>query len=166
MSRRASGADAWISAVSWPARAYVRHPRVFSGHRWLRPVRQACRPSANALPSFYQLGTQLGTPRYAAPHLAGLPPLPGIQDMCNYVPSWIPLRFDPEAMPDIDLWVRQDGTGLIFVYGQKEPARAKPFRLGPVPTMPPSTSGFRTGLHWPRRCLITASRQHAVLTGC
>lgn len=40
--------------------------------------------------------------------------------------------FQREAMPDIDDWVRHDGSDLLFIYGENDPARAKPF---------PSTSG-------------------------
>ncbi|MCL7491008.1 aminopeptidase [Streptomyces sp. MCA2] len=80
--------------------------------------------------SYYQLGTQLGFVSLAAPHLAGMLRYPGIQEMRTYVPRGIPLRFQPDAMPDIDRWVRQHGSELLFVYGENDPARAEPFRTG------------------------------------
>ncbi|WP_405408362.1 S28 family serine protease [Streptomyces decoyicus] len=80
--------------------------------------------------SYYQLGTQLGFVSLAAPHLAGMLRHPGIQEMRTYVPRGIPLRFQPDAMPDIDRWVRQHGSELLFVYGENDPARAEPFRTG------------------------------------
>ncbi|MFG2529937.1 S28 family serine protease [Streptomyces sp. NPDC048516] len=80
--------------------------------------------------SYYQLGTQLGSVSFAAPQLAGLLRHPGIQEMRTYVPRSIPLRFRPDAMPDIDRWVRHHGSELLFVYGEVDPARAEPFRTG------------------------------------
>ncbi|RMI35248.1 aminopeptidase [Nocardia stercoris] len=104
-------------------------------YAWLRQLTQpesyVDQGLAMALPSFYQLGTQLGTARFAPPELAGLLRYPGIQDMRTYVPQQIPLTFDPNAMPDIDQWVRRYGAGLLFVYGEYDLARAKPYRLGP-----------------------------------
>ncbi|MFI1433589.1 S28 family serine protease [Streptomyces lydicus] len=81
--------------------------------------------------SYYQLGTQLGFVDLAAPQLAGLLRHPGIQSMRTYVPRSIPLRFQPGAMPDIDRWVRNHGSELLFVYGENDPTRAEPFRTGP-----------------------------------
>ncbi|WP_225731706.1 MULTISPECIES: S28 family serine protease [unclassified Nocardia] len=117
---------------------------------------------AVALPSFYQLGTQLGTARYSAPGLTDLLRYPNIQDMRNYVPRDIPLRFDPDAMADIDRWVRRDSTGLIFIYGANDPTRAKPFRLGPSPHgdavyLAPAAN------HLARIANLTAADQAAVL---
>ncbi|MGW3011608.1 S28 family serine protease [Streptomyces sp. NPDC001219] len=83
-----------------------------------------------ATASFYQLGTQLGYVSLAAPQLAGMLRHPGIQEMRTYVPRGIPLRFQPDAMPDIDRWVRHHGSELLFVYGEMDPTRAEPFRTG------------------------------------
>ncbi|MFD3696942.1 S28 family serine protease [Streptomyces sp. NPDC058646] len=81
-------------------------------------------------PYFYQLGTQLGYPQFAAPHLEGLLHHPGVQEMRSYVPKDIPLRFQPNAMADVDRWVRRDGRSLMFVNGENDVAVAEPFRLG------------------------------------
>jgi len=40
------------------------------------------------------------------------------------------LRFDPNAMRDIDHWVRTHGAQLAFLYGQFDPWSALPFHLG------------------------------------
>ncbi|MGY4973624.1 S28 family serine protease [Streptomyces nigrescens] len=80
--------------------------------------------------SYYQLGTQLGFVSLASPHLAGMLRYPGLQEMRTYVPRSIPLRFQPDAMPDIDRWVRRHGSELLFVYGENDPTRAEPFRTG------------------------------------
>ncbi|MFF2525352.1 S28 family serine protease [Streptomyces liangshanensis] len=82
-------------------------------------------------PYFYQLGTQLGYPQYRTPHLADLLRHPGVQDVRTYVSRDIPLRFQPHAMADIDRWVRTEGSGLLFVYGENDAATAERFRLGP-----------------------------------
>ncbi|MEU0937497.1 S28 family serine protease [Embleya sp. NPDC005971] len=82
-------------------------------------------------PYFYQLGTQLGYMQVAAPHLTGLLRYPGIQEVRSYVPRDIPLRFEPGAMRDIDRWVRSRSSRILFVYGENDPVRAEPFRLGP-----------------------------------
>ncbi|WP_406278207.1 S28 family serine protease [Embleya sp. NBC_00896] len=82
-------------------------------------------------PYFYQLGTQLGYIQVATPHLDGLLRYPGIQEVRSYVPRDIALRFEPEAMRDIDRWVRLRGSEILFVYGENDPVRAEPFRLGP-----------------------------------
>ncbi|MFI1970624.1 aminopeptidase [Streptomyces cinnamoneus] len=81
-------------------------------------------------PYFYQLGTQLGYAQFAAPHLAGLLRHPGVQEVRTYVPRDVPLRFQPQAMNDVDQWVRRHGSRLLFVYGGNDPASAEPFRLG------------------------------------
>ncbi|MFD3542972.1 S28 family serine protease [Streptomyces sp. NPDC058662] len=81
-------------------------------------------------PYFYQLGTQLGYPQFAAPHLDGLLRHPGIQEIRTYVPRDIPMRFQPGAMADIDRWVRHRGSSLLFVNGENDVAVAEPFRLG------------------------------------
>ncbi|MGW5852662.1 S28 family serine protease [Streptomyces sp. NPDC055254] len=81
-------------------------------------------------PYFYQLGTQLGYPQFAAPHLGGLLRHPGIQEIRTYVPRDIPLRFQPGAMADIDRWIRHHGSSFLFVNGENDVAVAEPFRLG------------------------------------
>ncbi|WP_346012238.1 S28 family serine protease [Streptomyces sp. SID3343] len=82
-------------------------------------------------PYFYQLGTQLGYLQVATPHLDGLLRYPGIQEVRSYLPRDIPLRFQAGAMRDIDRWVRFRGSEILFVYGENDPLRAEPFRLGP-----------------------------------
>ncbi|MFE9634663.1 S28 family serine protease [Streptomyces sp. NPDC006463] len=81
-------------------------------------------------PYFYQLGTQLGYVQFAAPHLDGLLRYPGIQETRSYVPRDIPLRFQPSAMADIDRWVRDHGSSLMFINGENDIALAEHFSLG------------------------------------
>ncbi|WSQ09100.1 aminopeptidase [Streptomyces sp. NBC_01231] len=82
------------------------------------------------IPYFYQLGTQLGYLAVPTAHLKGLLRYPDATEPRNFVPRDIPLRFDHRAMPDIDRWVRQKGSRLLFVDGAQDPAVAEPFRLG------------------------------------
>ncbi|WP_371501126.1 aminopeptidase [Kitasatospora sp. NBC_00374] len=86
--------------------------------------------AADFVPYFYQLGTQLNYFTVETAHLAGLLRYPGATDPRTFVPREIPMRHQPGAMRDIDRWVRQDGTRLLFVYGGTDPAAAEPFRLG------------------------------------
>ncbi|MFF3762792.1 S28 family serine protease [Streptomyces sp. NPDC001922] len=103
-------------------------------YRWVDGVSRfpvyTDRSLASVLPYFHQLGTQLGYAQFDTSHLAGLLRHPGIQQVRSYVPRDIPLRFQPDAMPDIDRWVRRHGRELLFVYGENDTARAEPFRLG------------------------------------
>ncbi|MER5930955.1 S28 family serine protease [Streptomyces sp. NPDC002054] len=81
-------------------------------------------------PYFYQLGTQLGYPQFATPHLEGLLRHPGVQEIRTYVPRDIPLHFQRSAMADIDRWVRRHGSSLMFVNGENDIAVAEHFRPG------------------------------------
>ncbi|HEU4425965.1 MAG TPA: aminopeptidase, partial [Pilimelia sp.] len=82
------------------------------------------------VPYYYQAGTQFGYPSLETPHLTGLLRYPGLYAPRSYVPRDIPMRFDDAAMADVDGWVRQQGSQLLFVYGQNDPWGAEPFRLG------------------------------------
>ncbi len=83
------------------------------------------------IPYFYQAGTQLGWP---SPQFTNLRPLLRYESSYQprtYVPSDIPVRFDGgKAMRDIDGWVRDHGSRLLFVYGGNDPWGSEPFRLG------------------------------------
>ncbi|GAA2434456.1 S28 family serine protease [Streptomyces macrosporus] len=81
-------------------------------------------------PYYYQAGTQLGSPKFATPHLDGLLRHPGVYDPRSYVPRDIPMSFDKKAMRDIDKWVRTDAERMLFVYGENDPWGAEPFRPG------------------------------------
>jgi hypothetical protein len=82
------------------------------------------------VPYYYQAGTQLGWPDPKFPNLKGLEKYPGVYQPRSYVPSDIGMRFDPTVMRDVDGWVRQHGSHLMFLYGQNDPWGAEPFRLG------------------------------------
>ncbi|MFF4736265.1 S28 family serine protease [Streptomyces sp. NPDC001262] len=81
-------------------------------------------------PYYYQAGTELGSPTFKSPHLKGLLRYPGIYAPRNYVSRDIPMKWKPGVMADVDRWVRNDSTQMLFVYGQNDPWGAEPFRLG------------------------------------
>lgn len=81
-------------------------------------------------PYYYQAGTQLGEPGYAYPNVEDLLRYPGINNSRSFVPKDIPMRFQKNAMRDIDRWVRHDAERMMFVNGQFDPWGSEPFRLG------------------------------------
>ncbi|MFI5528308.1 S28 family serine protease [Kitasatospora sp. NPDC051853] len=83
------------------------------------------------IPYFYQLGTQMGYFGLETDHLADLVRYPGATEPRSFVPREVELRFQPQAMRDIDRWVRLRGERLLFVQGAADPSVAEPFRLGP-----------------------------------
>ncbi|MFF9091442.1 hypothetical protein ACF1BE_34840 [Streptomyces sp. NPDC014991] len=82
------------------------------------------------IPYFYQLGTQLGYVSFPTRHLSGLLRYPDAGEPRRFVPRDIPMRFDRDAMPDIDRWVHRHGSRLLFVNGAQDPSVAEPFRPG------------------------------------
>ncbi|WP_210586846.1 S28 family serine protease [Streptomyces sp. GESEQ-35] len=82
------------------------------------------------IPYWYQLGTQMGYLSVPTGHLADVLRHPGAIEPRSFVPRDIPLRFDSDAMPDVDHWVRRRGSRLLFVNGALDPAVAEPFRPG------------------------------------
>lgn len=83
------------------------------------------------VPYFYQAGTQLGSPYPDEAHLRDLLRYKGQDVPRSLVPRTIAMRFDPVAMPSVDLWVKFAGSRLLFVYGENDPWSAEPFQLGP-----------------------------------
>lgn len=82
-------------------------------------------------PYYYQAGTQLGQPTVQTPQLDDLLKYPEINDPRTFVPREIPMKkFDHKAMKDIDKWVRNKSSEMLFVNGENDPWAAEPFRLG------------------------------------
>lgn len=88
------------------------------------------------VPYFYQTGTELGYPDIVelSTPIADLLRYPGLDNPRTFVPAEIPMQFDPLAMADIDAWVKERGSRLLFVYGQNDPWSAEPFEPGPGTT--------------------------------
>lgn len=83
-------------------------------------------------PYYYQAGTQLGYPRVADAHLAGLLRYPGSDVPRSFVSPEIAMPpFQWWAMPDIDFYVRFIGRKEMFVYGETDPWGAERFEPGP-----------------------------------
>ncbi|MFJ6379698.1 S28 family serine protease [Kitasatospora sp. NPDC092039] len=103
-------------------------------YAWLSDVAQlpvyADSVANQFVPYFYQLGTQLGYFPVETAHLADLLRHPGATEPRTFVPRDIPLSYRPQAMRDVDRWVRTRGDRLMFVNGAADPSVAEPFRLG------------------------------------
>ncbi|MEE1937995.1 aminopeptidase [Streptomyces sp. TRM 70361] len=82
-------------------------------------------------PYHYQAGTELGSPSFGTPHLAGLLRHPDVHRPRSRVPREIPMRFHKWAMDDIDWWVRTRAERMLFVYGENDPWSAERFRTDP-----------------------------------
>ncbi|WP_030347623.1 S28 family serine protease [Streptomyces sp. NRRL S-1022] len=81
-------------------------------------------------PYYYQAGTQLGAPTIHFPHIDKRLIRYGYQPPRNFVPRSIPMRFHPQAMRDVDTWVRHHAHHMLFVYGQNDPWGSERFRPG------------------------------------
>ncbi|GHD89587.1 S28 family serine protease [Streptomyces naganishii] len=81
-------------------------------------------------PYYYQAGTQLGAPTVHFPYIEKKLIRYGYQPPRNFVPRSIPMRFQPNAMRDVDTWVRHHAHHMLFVYGQNDPWGSERFRLG------------------------------------
>ncbi|UFR04353.1 aminopeptidase [Streptomyces sp. Go40/10] len=81
-------------------------------------------------PYYYQAGTQLGAPTIHFPAIEGKLIRYGYQPPRNFVPRSIPMRFQPQAMRDVDGWVRHHAAHMLFVYGQNDPWGSERFRPG------------------------------------
>ncbi|MFF2746875.1 S28 family serine protease [Kitasatospora sp. NPDC058048] len=81
---------------------------------------------------YYQAATELGAPFFDVSHLKGVLhyDYKELYSVRSYVPKEIPTVFNPNAMPDIDRWVKREGERIMYVYGGNDPWGAKPFRLG------------------------------------
>lgn len=81
--------------------------------------------------TFYQGGTELGWWRPSLTHLRPLLRYEDAYQTRTFVPRDIPMTYDGSVMRDVDQWVRQHGTRLMFVNGGNDPYTAEPYRLGP-----------------------------------
>ena len=79
-------------------------------------------------PYFFQAESQLGFPSIPKDHLDDLLET---QDLPrDLLPAGATATHDPEAMEDIDAWVRSEGERILFVYGEFDPWTAGHFELG------------------------------------
>jgi PS-10 peptidase S37 len=85
------------------------------------------------VPYYFQAGTELGYPVPDFGFLDGLTRYDDLYHPRSFVPAEIGMRFDSRRMMDVDRWVRQRGSELLFVYGENDPWGAEPFFVGPRP---------------------------------
>ncbi|MFJ5291825.1 MULTISPECIES: S28 family serine protease [unclassified Streptomyces] len=83
-------------------------------------------------PYYYQAGTQLGSPDIKQPWLGRLSRY-GYQPPRHFVPSSIPMHFQPGVMADVDNWVKHHADHMLYVYGQNDPWGAERFSVGKHP---------------------------------
>ncbi|MFG2782551.1 S28 family serine protease [Streptomyces prunicolor] len=81
-------------------------------------------------PYYYQAGTQLGAPTIQFPYIEKKYIHYGYQPPRNFVPRSIPMKFQRDAMRDVDTWVRHHAGHMLFVYGQNDPWGAERFAVG------------------------------------
>lgn len=81
-------------------------------------------------PYYYQAGTQLGQPTVQTPQLEDVLRYPGINEPRTFVPRDIPMAFKDGVMADVDTWVREESSEMLFVNGENDPWSAEPFRIG------------------------------------
>ncbi|MEU9336810.1 S28 family serine protease [Streptomyces sp. NPDC048290] len=117
-------------------------------------------------PYYYQAGTQLGAPTITFPHIEKKYVRYGYLPPRYFVPRSIDMKFQPNAMRDIDSWVRHNARQMLFVYGENDPWGAEPFRLGKgardsyVMTAPGANHGANVaGLVADEKALATARIQ-------
>ncbi|GGZ34815.1 tripeptidyl aminopeptidase [Streptomyces inusitatus] len=79
--------------------------------------------------NIYLAGTQTGWPAISTPHLDDLLRYPGINNPRTFVDRAVPMQFDNGAMADIDTWVREHSSNMIYVYGEYSPIGAEPFQV-------------------------------------
>lgn len=85
------------------------------------------------VPYYFQAATELGAPAPYEDEVADLLDHPGHDVPASFVPDFLdPLTFDPDAMADVDRWVRTSASRMLFVYGEFDPWSAEPFTCGPA----------------------------------
>ncbi len=84
-------------------------------------------------PYYFQAATELGAPAPYEDPVADLLHHPGHDVAASFVPDRLePLTFHPEAMAQVDDWVRTSASRMLFVYGEYDPWSAEPFECGPA----------------------------------
>jgi hypothetical protein len=81
-------------------------------------------------PYYFQAGTQMGSPDYESPLLDDVRKYPGLNTPRTYVPREIPMKFERNAMKEIDTWVRKNASQMLFVNGESDPWSAEAFSVG------------------------------------
>jgi hypothetical protein len=83
------------------------------------------------LPYYYQAAYQLGWYEPYESPLRGVLRYPGAFAAPHFVPDELqPIRFDKQAMRDVDQWVRTRSTHMLYVYGGNDPWGAERFSCG------------------------------------
>jgi hypothetical protein len=81
-------------------------------------------------PYFFQTGLELGLPANYDMPFTSLLKFPGTYTLDNYLPAGVKPVFRPEAMPDVQNWVKTSGQRLMYVYGELDPWSSGAYDLG------------------------------------
>ncbi|MGL5929650.1 MAG: S28 family serine protease [Dermatophilaceae bacterium] len=79
---------------------------------------------------YYQAAAQLGYPQLQHQDLQDLVDPDDVPVAPDLIGDLARPSFENGAMAGIDTWVREQGSELMFVYGENDPWSAEPFRLG------------------------------------
>lgn len=82
-------------------------------------------------PYYYQAARQLGFPAVDEEPVKDLLLHPGTDRPAEYLPAGLSTRYEPGAMPAIAAWLKAQGRGLMFVYGENDPWTAGAFEPAP-----------------------------------
>ncbi len=77
---------------------------------------------------YHQAETELGFPNIPTAHLTDLLQFDDV--VGNYLPAGVTTSYSAAAMADIDQWVKNDASQLLFVYGEFDPWYGGEFELG------------------------------------
>ncbi|MEU8246846.1 S28 family serine protease [Nonomuraea sp. NPDC048916] len=79
------------------------------------------------VPYYYQAASQLGWPELKFEHLRGLTRYPRLYQPNSVIPAALRTGHDPRPMLDVDHWVREQSSQMMFVYGENDPWSAEQF---------------------------------------
>jgi hypothetical protein len=80
-------------------------------------------------PSFHQFCTELGFYGYVEEPFVDLL-MAEEYPLCIYAPEWSPEDYDPEAMQELDYWLRTEADRVMSIYGGVDPWSAPAIPVG------------------------------------
>jgi hypothetical protein len=85
--------------------------------------------SDKKFPSYYmfQAGSELGSPSYGVPELDPLRKY--VFHIDQYMPKGVTYKYDPAVMADIQQWVLNEASNIVFGYGEFDPWTAGEFAV-------------------------------------
>ncbi len=81
-------------------------------------------------PYFYQAATELGAPAWDHAGIEDLVEYPESLEFKMITPPGASLEYQPDTMKAVDIWVQNNSSEIIYIYGEFDPWTAGSFRLG------------------------------------